>query len=121
VWCNDLYRGPDMANFPALSRRACELMGGICPADYGRDYVDTHLFDIFHKLAALGRRRLVYLPNVILEHMQHETGKARFDDTYRKDRAMADELTFITWEEHRRMVAEDLARHIQEDALCASS
>jgi len=118
VWCNDLCRGAAMASFPAVSRRACELMGGICPADYNRDYIDTHLFDIFRKLAALGHNRLVFLRQVVLEHMHHEVGKADLDETYRKVRQSADELAFIAWEEQRQIIAEDLVRHIEASSAC---
>lgn len=120
AWCNDLFRGPAMPNFPMLSRESCEAMGGICPGEYGRDYVDTHLFDIFRKLQALGHDRLVYLPEVVVEHLHFEAGKAHFDPTYAKPRSFADELTYIAWEEQRQLIAEAMARGIRGAAPCAS-
>lgn len=120
AWCNDLYRGPAMPNFPALSRESCEAMGGICPGQYSRDYVDTHLFDVFRKLQALGQDRLVYLPDVVIEHLHFEAGKADFDPTYAKPRSFADELTYIAWEQQRQLIAEDMAKRIEEAAPCAS-
>jgi len=113
VWCNDLFRGALIPNFPLLSRATCELTGGVCPGDYSRDYIDTHLFDIFKKLEAFGRRRCVYLPDVVIEHLHHEAGKAELDDTYVKARQEADELTYIAWDQRRRIVAERLATHIE--------
>jgi len=113
VWCNDGFRGRRLANLPALSRRVCERMGGICPGDYQRDYIDTHLFDIFCKLKALGHDRLVYLENVLLEHLHAEAGKAPYDATYERPRAFADELAYIAWEERRAIIAADLASVIE--------
>lgn len=120
VWCNDLFRGPDIPNFPVLSRNLCELMGGICPEDYNRDYIDTHLLDLFRKLHGLGYYRLEYLQDVIIEHRHHEAGKAEIDDTYIKPRLAADELTYIAWEHERQIIADSLAKYIQQRTLCAS-
>jgi hypothetical protein len=120
VWCNDLFRGPDMPNFPAYSRKLCELMGGVCPEDYYRDYVDVHLFDLFKKLHGLGYNRLVYLQDVIIEHLHHEAGKAEVDDTYIKPRLSDDELTYIVWEHERQIIADSLAKYIQRGTLCVS-
>ncbi len=120
VWCNDLFRGSDIPNFPTLSRDLCKLIGGICPEDYNRDYIDTHLLDLFRKLYALGYYRFEYLEDVIIEHLHHEAGKAEIDDTYIKPRLAADELTYIAWEHERQIVADSLANHIQQRALCDS-
>ncbi len=120
VWCNDLFRGPDMPNFPVLSRSLCELMGGICPEDYNRDYIDVHLLDIFKKLHNLGYYRLEYLQDVIIEHLHHEAGKAEIDDTYIKPKLAADELIYISWEYERQIAANSLMKYIQQRALCVS-
>ncbi len=120
VWCNDLFRGSAIPNFPALSKNLCELMGGICPVDYSRDYIDTHLLDIFKKLHGLGHYRLEYLQDVIIEHLHHEAGKAEIDNTYIKPRLAADELTYIAWEHERQIIAVLLAEYIQKRILCAS-
>lgn len=85
------------------------VAGGLVPVEYNRDYIDTHLYDIFRKLKALGCDRLVYLEDVVLEHMHIEAGKARMDATYVKPRDFADELAFIAWEEGRQAAAENLA------------
>lgn len=120
VWCDDRYRGSAIPSFPALSRKVCELMGSICPAGYSRDYIDTHIFDIFKKLSAMGHDRLVYLPSIVIEHMHHEAGKGRFDTTYIKARQQADELTFIAWDERRQIIADDLASCIEQGNQCDS-
>lgn len=58
-----------LCTFPAVSRTFCELAGGICPPDYVRYRIDDHIEDVFNLLAALGRRRAVYLPDVVFEHL----------------------------------------------------
>ncbi len=120
IWCNPASRSDKMPTFPMVSRRTCQLMGSICPADYNRDHIDTHLFDIFVKLHRLGHDRLVYLKDVVVEHLHFLEGKAKFDATYEKPRQFADELVFIAWDEQRRIIAESLARHIEREASCAS-
>ncbi len=113
VWCNDEFRGRMIPNFPVVSRDVCDLMGGICPGDYYRDYIDTHLFDIFKKLEGLGHNRLVYLEDIVLEHLHFEAGKAAFDASYVKPRKFADELAYIAWEDQRRIIAAMMARRIE--------
>jgi len=65
---------------------------------------------------------MAYLRDVILEHCHVEAGKAVFDSTYVKRRKAADELAYIAYEEHRRVAALKLARHIrrQEGSACNS-
>jgi len=113
VWCNDLMRGASLCTLPALPRAACELTGGVCPPDYRRDYIDSHLFDIFIKLKELGHDRMLYLDDVVLEHCHFEAGKAEFDATYVKPRMFMDELMYIAWDERRRLMAEAMARRIE--------
>lgn len=118
VWCNDLFRGRQIPNFPALSRTLCDLMDGPCPADYQREYIDTHLLDIFDKLRRLGHDRLAYLEEIVLEHLHVEAGKADLDATAVKPRQFIDELTYIAWEPQRRIIADRLAAHIHAEAPC---
>ena len=113
TWCNDLHRGSGIPSFPILSRKVCDLIGGVCPGDYDRDYIDTHIFDIFKKLSALKHDRMVYLKDVVIEHLHHETGKAGFDSTYVKVRQESDELAFIAWDQQRQIIAENMARCIE--------
>jgi hypothetical protein len=112
VWGNDLFRGSLFPTHPFLSRTACDVLGGVCPGKYHRDYIDTHIYDIFCNLSQLGHHRLVYLPDVVFEHLHVEAGKAAPDDTSVKDRQTDDELTYIAWAEERRLAAVRLARHI---------
>jgi hypothetical protein len=118
VWGNDLFRGERLPTHPFLSRTVCEIMGGICPEAYRRDYIDTHIYDIFCLLCRLGHDRRIFLPNLIFEHMHVENGKAEADSTSIKFRKEEDEMTYIAWGEERRLAATRLARHI-EAGSCA--
>ena len=99
---------------PVISRKACELIGGVCPADYFNTYIDLHLHDVFKKLAKVGHNRIVYLENVIFEHAHHDAGKSVMDATYVKRNEQADDLLFITLESDRWSQAKALGRHIGE-------
>jgi hypothetical protein len=116
VWGNDLHRGPAVPTFPALTRAACEALGGICPLDYHNIYIDVHLHDVFRQLAALGHERAVYLEDVVFEHMHHEAGKAPLDETYAKRREKDDDLLFILMDDERRSQAKALAALIERRA-----
>jgi len=113
VYGNDLYQGEALSTMPVLSRRVCELIGGVCPQGYHNTYIDLHLFDLFKKLAKLGQRRLVYHGDLIFEHLHHEAGKASLDATYVKANEESDDRLFINLEEERWKQARMLKRHIE--------
>lgn len=117
VWGNDLFRGATLPSHPILSRTVCELLGGVCPRQYHRDYIDTHIYDVFCTLRQLGHDRLVYLPDVVFEHLHVEAGKAAFDSTCVKQRRADDELVYLAWADERRLAAGRLARHIERTAV----
>src|SRR5207249_1333792 len=71
IHVNDLLFREKLCTFPILSRDAC-LEIGICPAGYGRYRIDDHIYDTYNILALLGYRRIVYLPDVIFEHLNHQ-------------------------------------------------
>jgi hypothetical protein len=112
IWGNDLLRGVNLPTHPVVSRTAIEIMGCICPPAYRRDYIDTHIYDVFCTLRRLGHDRLDYLPAVVFEHMHVDAGKSPRDSTSMKVRKSDDEITFIAWAEERRRAAARLARHI---------
>jgi len=82
VHVNDLLVSHHLCVFPLVSRKYCELAGGICPKDYRRYRIDDHVEDPFNMLAHLGVRRTVYLPDVIFEHMngvEQEDGRRVYE------------------------------------------
>ncbi|HXF67613.1 MAG TPA: ATP-binding cassette domain-containing protein, partial [Burkholderiales bacterium] len=90
---NDLFKGRGLCAFPVLSRRTCELLGEPFPHVYRGAFIDYHLLDIFKRLEALGHARLIYLEDVIFEHMHYRTGKGEYDDVYRARARFADDDT----------------------------
>lgn len=84
VYGNDLIQGRNMCTAPFLTRKSCNLMGGICPAEYTGEFVDTHILDLFCKLRYWGYDRIVYREDIVIEHLHHVVGKAPFDETYAK-------------------------------------
>ena len=68
VHVNDTLMRDYLCTFPLISRRFCELAGGICPVDYRRYRIDDHIEDVFNMLSVLGVSRSVYLQDVIFEH-----------------------------------------------------
>ena len=71
VYVNDLLFREKLSIFPVLSRQAC-LQIGVCPAEYRRYRIDNHIFDTYNLLASLGYRRIIYLPDVVFEHLNHQ-------------------------------------------------
>jgi hypothetical protein len=84
IHVNDTLIREHLCVFPIVSRRFCELVGGICPCEYVRYRIDDHIEDIFNLLAVLGERRAVYLPDVVFQHLnvveQPEAGPVYMSD-----------------------------------------
>lgn len=68
VHVNDLIFQEKLCTFPFVTRRYCEIAGEICPIDYARYRIDDHIYNVFNLLAVLGKKRIIYLPEVIFEH-----------------------------------------------------
>lgn len=102
VYGDDGYYGQRVCTFPILSREACEAMGGVIPPEYRRHCIDSHLFDVFARLRAMGTDRMMYLPEVRFEHMNLGALAPRKDD----------EALYAQFAEQRAAAAERLARAI---------
>ncbi len=114
VYGNDFYYGNLMCTFPILSRKACELMGGICPAQYKWHCIDAHIFDIFKRLSGMGHKRSVYLGNVIFEHMHHELSAAINDSELEPRSDVDDQELYFSLAQERQQVALRLAEYIEK-------
>jgi hypothetical protein len=106
---NDLFKRQRIATFPILSRRACQILGEPYSAAYKGGLIDYHLFDIFKRLERLGHSRIAYLSSVVFEHLHYRTGKAPYDDTYRRRGRWDDDPTFMMLAGDRQASAERLA------------
>lgn len=108
AYCNDLFKKKRVCTFPVLSRRSCELLVEPFPDAYQGAFIDSHLFDIFTRLKHAGFDRIRYLDDVIFEHLHYRTGKAPFDDTYRRRDRFADDWTYLGLIGARRRAAQRL-------------
>lgn len=121
---NDLFKADRVCTFPILSRRMCDLLGDPFPAEYQGAFIDYHLLDIFKRLQRCGLHRIVYLPQVVFEHMHYRAGKGEFDETYRNRPRFEDDSTFLALASTRSAAALTLSRAVRaakSDACCAAS
>ncbi|GLK87736.1 glycosyltransferase family 2 protein [Pseudomonas turukhanskensis] len=102
---NDLLKKRGLATFPILARSTCELLVDPYPETYAGAFIDVHLFDIFKRVQQAGFERIVYLPDVIFEHLHYRTGKASYDATYSKRGRFQDDPAFIQLADNRREAA----------------
>ncbi len=113
---NDLFKGSRVCTFPILSRRACSLLGEPFPRSYQGAFIDYHLLDIFKRLEHRGHQRLIYLEDVVFEHMHYRTGKAELDETYRKRGRFEDDPVFFALKGKRSSAARQLKEAIEGGA-----
>src|SRR5205814_808477 len=107
--------------FPILSRKAC-LEIGICPQEYRRYRIDDHIYDTYNILAYLGYRRIVYLPGVVFEHLNHQSADVEGQKFVSEDAKVyvpnpeilePDARLFDSWTERRKQDAMKLAGLIE--------
>ena len=110
---NDLFKGRSVCAFPILSRSACGLLAEPFPAAYRGAFIDYHLLDIFRRLEHRGHARLIYLEELIFEHLHYRTGKAEFDATYRGRDRFRDDATFLALRSERSAAAATLIAAIE--------
>lgn len=77
VYGDDGYHGGNLATHGFVHRNWTDVIGRFTAPYFSSDYPDTWLHDVAH---AAGR--LVYLPEVFIEHMHPVAHKAGWDDTY---------------------------------------
>jgi len=113
VYGNDLDQGAHVPTFPILSRAACRGMGGICPVSYLNLHIESHIFDVFKQLKRLRHDRIVYLSELVFEHLHHTLNKSVADQTSKKRDPRADDWLFIALDDDRYRVANDLVGIIE--------
>jgi ABC-type polysaccharide/polyol phosphate transport system ATPase subunit len=113
---NDLFKGRGLSAFPILSRKACELLGEAFPRAYRGAFIDYHLLDVFKRLERSGHARLIYLEEVVFEHMHYRTGKGDFDAVYGGRGRFLDDRTFLQLRGQRSAAAARLLARIEDRA-----
>ena len=117
---NDLFKGRRLCSFPILSRRTCELLADPFPRAYVGAFIDQHLLDVFKRLEWRGHPRIVYLEDVIFEHMHFRTGKGDFDQIYGSRDRFADDDTFLRLRAERSAAAARMRAAIEGRAIDAA-
>jgi len=110
---NDLFKGRGLSAFPILSRAACQMLGEPFPRAYRGAFIDYHLLDIFKRLERRGHPRLIYLEDIVFEHMHYRTGKGDFDEIYGKRDRFGDDDTFLRMRDERNAAAQRLLAAIE--------
>ncbi|HMF15730.1 MAG TPA: glycosyltransferase family 2 protein [Gemmataceae bacterium] len=112
VHVNDTLFGEGMCTFPIVSRTFCDLAGGICPTDYQRYRIDDHIENIFHLLAALEERRILYLPDVVFEHCKLSANGQKGYFLHRSIEAL-DGPRYVQMFGQRRQIAVRMKQYIE--------
>lgn len=120
VHVNDTLMQQVLCTFPIVSRTYCRLADGICPPDYQRYCIDDHIEDVFNLLWALGRRRTVYLPDVVFEHLNAQIMPQGHREYHADPAILAhDEPRFAALFAERKELALRLLEHIDGPSLRA--
>lgn len=118
---NDLFKKSKLATFPILSRKTCELLHDPFPHAYKGAFIETHLVDIFQRLKHHGHNRILYLNDIIFEHMHYRAKKAEFDQTYQHRDRFGDDFTFISLAKQRVAEADRLINYIAHKTIINNS
>jgi hypothetical protein len=113
VYGKDRYYDDEMCTFPILPRTTCDLMDGICPAEYDNHCIDSHVFDTFERLSSLGHDRSVYLPKVVFEHMNYEVGTWAYEQGFNRKNDRDDQAVYLSFAQQRQSIAEKMAQYIE--------
>ena len=96
VYGDDLLQGANLATACAMSGAIVRQLGGMVPPGMIHMYLDNFWMKLGNDLGAL-----IYLPDVILEHLHPVAGKAEMDELYatvNNDEVMnADRLAFESY------------------------
>jgi glycosyltransferase involved in cell wall biosynthesis len=117
---NDLYSRELLCSTPILSRTTCEVLTHPFPKLYQGGFIDYHLMDVFKRLQVLGENRIVYLDDVVIEHLHYQYGKSEADATYeqRGPLNVGDEV-FVGLRQYRQDSSRRLLAYIQDNPLPA--
>ncbi len=79
VYCNDLHQGDAVAGGAFFDAEIIRRLGYMVPPTIQHLYMDNYMKALGEALGTL-----TYLPDVIIEHMHPDAGKADMDDGYRQ-------------------------------------
>lgn len=79
VYGNDLVQGENIATQLAFTSNIVEKLGYAIPEGFVHLFVDNYFMELAKAIGCL-----VYLPDVIVQHMHYSAGSAQEDQTYRE-------------------------------------
>jgi hypothetical protein len=88
VYGNDLLQGANLPTAVFMHARIARSVGYFCPPDQVHLYLDNYWKELGERLAGL-----VYLDDVVIEHMHPVAGKAEWDDRYAEVNAPTMDVT----------------------------
>lgn len=96
VYGNDLLQGEKLPTAAFMTSDIIRTLGWMCPPTLEHLYIDNAWLELGRSMG-----RLRYLPEVVLEHMHPDAGKAVQDGTYREanapERDRRDRAAFEAW------------------------
>lgn len=115
VYGNDLLQGVNLPTAVFMHSRIIQALGYMVPPGMVHLYLDNFWKELGEALDGL-----VYLPEVVIEHMHPVAGKADWDDRYAevnaRDVDLSDRIAFHQYKEDGRF-ASGLARIVREYGL----
>ena len=100
MWFNDGWYGEDICTFPIVSRRWVETLGYLTTPVFEKFNGDLWIWQIGQMVG-----RLHYIPDILVEHLHPDTGKAEADETTARNlrgrRPDRDRAMFAKFERYR--------------------
>lgn len=81
AWFEDKINSEKHCAFPIVSRKWVQVLGYFTPGVFEFGYNDTWVFDIGKKL-----ERLLFIPEIVTEHLHASLGKSPKDETFLRNR-----------------------------------
>jgi hypothetical protein len=105
VYGNDLVQGENIATELAFTSNIVGALGYAIPEGFVHLFVDNYFMELGKAVD-----RLIYLPNIIVQHMHYSTGYAQEDLTYREANSPEN------WSNDERRFHEYVAKELPSDA-----
>ncbi len=115
MWFNDDRYGEKICTFPIVSRKWVDTLGYLVSPLFEHFNGDLWIWQIASMI-----QRIHYIPDVLVEHRHHETGKSEADETTMRNlkggRPDRDRAMFVRFERYRILDASVL-RDVMDDPL----
>jgi len=105
VYGNDLVMGERIATQLAFTAKAVKALGYAVPPGFIHLYIDNYFMELFSSFGAM-----IYLPDVIVQHLHPVAGKAEQDLTYREANSKEN------WTNDKKRFHEYLESELKKDA-----